>query len=443
MTNGSKRRLSGYLNIMDEVFGLSLGLGTFSLSSTALVGIPEFMNAAFFFAVVYAFISMAWASYSQFFDEYPMYDNLFLGMNFGFLFSIALVPFILRLMFYEGITLRQNALQVFAANLAVIYVVLAIMVQKYLSQHRSSISINQRKHLHVTRNSHLMVAFMFLTDIFLYRKTVVAALTERSLFWLLIFLIPSVYTLLASRSFEADRRPVASSGEEEGDTISKCCRRVTKAMLGVCLGLTVFSLTDFPLSNPFDMFVAVMWFLNNFFIVFILIIFTSMFLGTEEPMDGLSVALSLIANFFLALLALLLQAGLLFIKGQTVSEILNLVPLNLACATACLGIIGIRFTSKFRGKFSIKEFDHTRSEVLNLTITAPFLVLFTLFKPQIMDALSNFALRFLPATSLPTLLTIIELNMGWIGLLGSMLLVSPIGHIIFRIQEGHWSSHKF
>jgi len=428
---------------MNEVFGLSLGLGAFSLSSTALVGIPEFMNAAFFFAVVYAFISMAWASYSQFFDEYPMYDNLFLGMNFGLLFSIAIIPFILRLMFYEALTLRQTALQVFSANLAVIYIILAIMVQKYISQNRDSTSINQMKHLRATRNSHLMVAFMFIIDIYLFRKTVVAALTERSLFWLLIFIIPSCYNLLASRNFETNRRPVVSSKEVGVDTMSKCCRRVTKAMLGVSLGLTVFSLTEFPLSTPFDMFVAVMWFLNNFFIVFMLVIFTSMFLGKEEPMDGLSIALSLVANFFLALLALLLQAGLLFINGQTVSEILNLLPLTLACAIACLGIIGIRFTNKFRDKFSIKEFDHTRSETLNLTLVAPFLVLFTIFKPQIMEALSNFALGFLPATSIPQILTIVELNMGWIALLGGMMLVSPIGHVIFRIQEGHWSSHKF
>jgi uncharacterized membrane protein len=443
-----EQKLKGYMILMNEVFGLSIGLGAFSLSTSALAGIAEFMNAAFFFAVTYAFITLAWVSYSQFFDEYPMYDYMFLGLNFSFLFLIALVPFILRLMFYEAVALRQIAIQLFSFNMATIFIILAVMAQKHLLRSHTTISFNKKRHLKITRNSHSIVAFMFFLSLFVNKEATIAPLSNRSFYWLLIFIVPTVYTLAASFSFKSEQLlndQSTSIAEGQGEILSNCCRRVTNAMLGVSIGLTAFSLIRLPLSSLWDMLLACIWFMNNFIIVFILLFFSSTCLAGEEPLDDLSIILSLVANFILALLALLLQGGILEIMGQANMEVLNLVPLCIAFALLCLGIMGLRFTSRFRGRLDIKEFDHRRTESLAMVFIAPLLLLFIIYKSQILEAFFNAISPFitLSPSSIGHLSMILGINTGWISLLGGMMIVNPVAQVIFRIQEGHWSSHKF
>lgn len=213
-------------------------------------------------------------------------------------------------------------------------------------------------------------------------------------------------------------------------------------MLEVSLGLAALSLAEASLTGTFDLLMALLWFPNSFFIIIMLFYQITTYLGEEGPLDDLSIGLSLLANFTIALLALLLQGGSLVVRGMIGGEILDLLPPTVAIAAGCLGAIGIRYTGMNRDKLAAKQFDHARSEALSLFSMAPFLLLFTVFKPQIMETLISVVSEFVPASLVANLPMIMSINMGWAAFWGGWMVASPVAGVIFRIQEGRWSSHK-
>lgn len=86
MSNHNEERLEKFKSITTEVFALTLGLGAFSLSIIPKNSLMEVAQAVGFFGIAFFYIGIIWIINSRFFEEYPLYDNVFLGLNFAILF---------------------------------------------------------------------------------------------------------------------------------------------------------------------------------------------------------------------------------------------------------------------------------------------------------------------------------------------------------------------
>jgi hypothetical protein len=99
--------------IIDAVFGLSLGLGAFSLTELPIMSRQDMFTAIGFFGFSYFVIFMAWMSIRRHFEEgYAVYGSVNMILFFTGFF-IAIMPIPIRLLLIQFIV--PSSLEVFEA----------------------------------------------------------------------------------------------------------------------------------------------------------------------------------------------------------------------------------------------------------------------------------------------------------------------------------------
>ena len=81
------------------------------------------------FAMSFFYIVIIWMVHSRFFDDYPLYDEVFLGLNFVMLFLVVISPFLSQSIFFAP-ALREEASLLLAVDMMGIYIILGILHQR-------------------------------------------------------------------------------------------------------------------------------------------------------------------------------------------------------------------------------------------------------------------------------------------------------------------------
>ena len=88
--------------IIDAVFGLSLGLGAFSLTQLPITNTQDLFVAVGFFGFSYFIIFMSWAAIRQYFVGYTVYGSIN-GILFFTGFFVAIMPIPIRIILMQFI----------------------------------------------------------------------------------------------------------------------------------------------------------------------------------------------------------------------------------------------------------------------------------------------------------------------------------------------------
>ena len=193
MSREQSNRLEKFHTITTEVFALTLGLGAFSLSTIPRENLLDVLSAVATFAMSFFYIVIIWLVHSRFFDEYPLNDEVFLGLNFVILFLVVISPFLSQSIFYSPI-LREEMSLLLAVDMMGIYIILGILHQRYLGQNRDTINVTQIREVKIERNIQYLIAIWFLISI-------LVPTTYRFLFWWGMAPIIPVYRIgIARRS---------------------------------------------------------------------------------------------------------------------------------------------------------------------------------------------------------------------------------------------------
>lgn len=80
MTHQRVSHIEKFKTITTEVFALTLGLGAFSLTTIPRENLFDVIGVVATFAMIFFYIIIIWLVNSRFFDEYPLHDEVFLGL---------------------------------------------------------------------------------------------------------------------------------------------------------------------------------------------------------------------------------------------------------------------------------------------------------------------------------------------------------------------------
>ena len=175
MSNQKTSHIEKFKTITTEVFALTLGLGAFSLSTVHRESLFDVVGAVATFAMSFFYIVIIWMIHSRFFDEYPLYDEVFLGLNFVILFLVVISPFLSQSIFFSP-ELKEVMSILLAVDMIGIYIILGILHQKYLWQNKDALNVTKTREVKIERNIQYLIAIWFLISI-------PVPLTYRFLFW--------------------------------------------------------------------------------------------------------------------------------------------------------------------------------------------------------------------------------------------------------------------
>ena len=185
MSNQNIDRLEKFKSITTEVFALTLGLGAFSLAIVPRTSILEVAQAVGVFAIAFAYIVMIWISNSRFFENYPLYDNTFLALNFVVLFLVAISPFLM-----QGFSMSSdfaNAISIlYALDIMGIFAILGVLHQRYLQQNIDHLKVEKTREVKMDRNMQFIISAWFLIS-------TIMPMPYRFVFWMLLAPIPPLY----------------------------------------------------------------------------------------------------------------------------------------------------------------------------------------------------------------------------------------------------------
>lgn len=197
MTLEKANYIEKFKTITTEVFALTLGLGAFSLSMIPRDNLLDVIWAVATFAMSFFYIVIIWLIHSRFFDEYPLRDNVFLGLNFVILFLVVISPFLSQSIFFAP-TLREEMSLLLAVDMMGIYLILGILHQRYIWQNMDTLNVTQIQEVKIDRNIQYLIAFWFLISI-------LVPTTYRFLFWWGMAPIIPIYRIaLAHRARESE-----------------------------------------------------------------------------------------------------------------------------------------------------------------------------------------------------------------------------------------------
>ena len=185
MSNQSLDRLEKFKSITTEVFALTLGLGAFSLAIVPRTSILEVAQAVGIFGIAFFYIVVIWIINSRFFENYRLYDNAFLALNFVILFLVAISPFLM-----QGFSLSPDLTNpmsiLYALDTMGIFAILGGLHQMYFRQNIDSLSDEETREVKMDRNMQFIISVWFLISAIL-------PLPYRFIFWMLLAPIPPVY----------------------------------------------------------------------------------------------------------------------------------------------------------------------------------------------------------------------------------------------------------
>jgi uncharacterized membrane protein len=175
MLNQRSDHIEKFKTITTEVFALTLGLGAFSLSIIPRESLVDVVLAVGAFALSFFYIVIIWMVHSRFFDEYPLNDEVFLGLNFVILFLVVISPFLSQSIFFSP-ELRGEMSILLAVDMMGIYFILGILHQRYIQKNKEILNETQIREVKVDRNIQYIIAIWFLASI-------LVPTTYRFFFW--------------------------------------------------------------------------------------------------------------------------------------------------------------------------------------------------------------------------------------------------------------------
>ena len=183
-----------FKTITTEVFALTLGLGAFSLAIIPRENLFDVVWAVGAFAMSFFYIVVIWMVHSRFFDDYPLYDEMFLGLNFVILFLVVISPFLSQSIFFSP-ALRDEMSILLAIDMMGIYFILGILHQRYIQQNKETLSGKVAREVKIGRNIQYLIAIWFLAS-------VLVPTTYRFLFWWGMAPIIPIYRISMARARE-------------------------------------------------------------------------------------------------------------------------------------------------------------------------------------------------------------------------------------------------
>ena len=175
MTQQKVEHIEKFKTITTEVFALTLGLGAFSLTTIPRENLFDVIGAIATFAMIFFYIIIIWLVNSRFFDDYPLHDEVFLGLNFVILFLVVISPFLSQSIFFlPGLTDEMSIL--LAVDMMSIYFILGVLHQRYIWKNVGIIDEKQTREVKIERNIQYLIAIWFLASIFI-------PTTYRFFFW--------------------------------------------------------------------------------------------------------------------------------------------------------------------------------------------------------------------------------------------------------------------
>jgi len=167
--------------IVDAVFGLSLGLGAFSLTDLSLSSSENLFTAIGFFGFSYFIIFMSWLLIRPFFEDYIVYGgtNMILGFT-GFF--IAIMPIPLRIILMQTIEpsspeLLEAAFMLYPICLSATTITGGIFSLAFAKQSWKTAPWNDIVHLLSDGISIFMMGIVFLVSAFMpYENTIESVL---------------------------------------------------------------------------------------------------------------------------------------------------------------------------------------------------------------------------------------------------------------------------
>jgi len=175
MSNQNVNNIEKFKTITTEVFALTLGLGAFSLATIPRENLLDVVGAIGTFAMSFFYIVIIWMVHSRFFEDYPLHDEVFLGLNFVILFLVVISPFLSQSIFFSP-GLRDEMSILLAVDMMGIYVILGIIHQRYIWKNKDVLNLTQTREIKIERNIQYLIAVWFLTSM-------LVPITYRFLFW--------------------------------------------------------------------------------------------------------------------------------------------------------------------------------------------------------------------------------------------------------------------
>jgi len=175
MSNQNVNNIEKFKTITTEVFALTLGLGAFSLATIPRENLLDVVGAIGTFAMSFFYIVIIWMVHSRFFEDYPLHDEVFLGLNFVILFLVVISPFLSQSIFFSP-GLRDEMSILLAVDMMGIYVILGILHQRYIWKNKDVLNLTQTREIKIERNIQYLIAVWFLTSM-------LVPITYRFLFW--------------------------------------------------------------------------------------------------------------------------------------------------------------------------------------------------------------------------------------------------------------------
>jgi uncharacterized membrane protein len=178
-------RLEKFKSITTEIFALTLGLGAFSLTVIPRTDILQAAQAVGVFAIAFFYIAIIWIINFRFFENYPLYDNTFLALNFVILFLVAISPFLMQGFSISPDFSDQMSI-LYALDIMAIFTILGILHERYFLQNKENLKEKETREVKLDRNMQFIISLWFLIS-------AIVPFQYRFVFWMLLAPIPPLY----------------------------------------------------------------------------------------------------------------------------------------------------------------------------------------------------------------------------------------------------------
>ncbi len=176
---------------------------------------------------------------------------------------------------------------------------------------------------------------------------------------------------------------------------------IIDAVFGLSLGLGAFSLTELPIAEPSDLFLAIGFFGFSYFVIFLSWMSIRMYFEDYIVYGGVNMIL-FFTGFFIAIMPIPIRIILMQIIEPTSPAILEaafaLYPICLAAVTLTMGILSFVFSKQSWKTIPWKDFVHLLTEGVGAFVMSIIFLIsaFIPYENQIKDVLDPGIIQILP-----------------------------------------------
>ena len=98
---------------------------------------------------------------SGFFEHYPLYDDIFLRLNFVILFLVAVSPFLMQGFWISPDFVNPMSI-LYALDIMGVYAILGVLHQRYVWQNEDQLKVEEEREVKMDRNMQFITSVWFL-----------------------------------------------------------------------------------------------------------------------------------------------------------------------------------------------------------------------------------------------------------------------------------------